>query len=160
MDKQQLNYYLYNYYNLKEQIEQKQQQITDLQFMQQAIKSSFGSVNAIQADGMPHSHNASSNGVVNSIIRKDEQIEKMQQQIIRYQNQIILLTQVYSLITELINELNTDEKEIFIRSYKKKENRIEICYEMGFECVTTITNKRQKILEKLDRKLRNAGVIK
>ena len=158
MDRKILNSYLYNYYKMKSQIEDKKEQIKEIQFVIDSLKSTFGGVQAVNNDGMPHSHNSSSDGIINSIIKRDEQIERLQAQITKLQNDILLYSQVYILITETFNELKNDEKEVFIRSYKDGESRIDIAYFMNYKQVRSVGIKREKICKLLETKLIEAGL--
>ena len=143
---------------MKQQIEDKKEQIKEIQYVIDSLKSTFGGVNAINNDGMPHAHNSSSDNIINSIIKRDEQIERLQNQINKLQNDILTYTQIYMLITEVYNELKTDEKEVFIRSYKDCESRIDIAYFMNYKQVRSVGIKRERICKLLENKLLEVGI--
>ena len=96
--------------------------------------------------------------VQNRVDNLSSRVQAQQNQINKLQNDILTYTQIYMLITEVYNELKTDEKEVFIRSYKDCESRIDIAYFMNYKQVRSVGIKRERICKLLENKLLEAGI--
>jgi len=158
MDRAQVNHILYGYYGLQDAIKEKKNKITEIKSIIETIETSFSMPAGINNDGMPHAHNASSDGILNSIMKKDEQIERLTSQIEKAQADILKYTQLYAVITEVLIDLPADEKEIFIKTYRDKETRINIAYDMGFATIKAVKIRKAKIIDKMKDKFEELDV--
>lgn len=138
--------FLYLYFRVDEVIRDKRRLIFEAK---KAIKDIAGDIgiSALNNDGMPKSLNSGSDGILNAILARDRQIEKLQAQMTEYEKDILIHLQIKTTIGKVYDGLNEVERAILRGRYKYYRDNTMISQQTGVS-LRTIDRKIKAIRTK------------
>lgn len=145
--KSKKEYYFRQYFNQSEVIRKRREIIEELNLTKKEIIENPIYISAVSYDSMPRNPNVNSDVMLDKIIKTDDKIENINNNIAKQIKQLKEELLIFEKIDSMLQELTENQSKIFECIYKEKMRVTEVAYTVGLTERAVLYIKRE-ILKK------------
>lgn len=145
--KSKKEYYFRQYFNQSEVIRKRREIIEELNLTKKEILENPIYISAVNYDSMPHNPNVNKDSILDRVIKTDDKIENINNNIAKQIKQLKEELLIFEKIDSMLQELTENQFQVFELTYKEGMKRKEVAYILNLT-IKSVQNAKKAMLKK------------